>query len=250
MSRVAGRTARVTIAVSQAAADSARRDDHIPEDRLRVALNGIPDLRPVSSAEVVSLKGVLGIGSDDLVVVILARSRPEKGHTVLVHAMSTAAAHVAKPLHLVSVGSGPHDPVIRDACSKASSFRSHLVGHQEDVALWLNLAHVVVAPSLVEPFGLSTIEAMAAAKPVVASGVEGLDEVVVEGRTGLKVPPGDPIALAGALSSLLSDRDARDRMGLAGRARYLDLFTIDKMVARWLDVYREVIPSLDTPTVL
>lgn len=244
LSRFAGRLSPITMAVSGAAAEAAVRFDKIPERRIRVALNGIPDLRKVEDSEVQRLRSELGIDRTSPVVVLLARMRPEKGHAVLFEAMRVAAPGLSRPAHVVIVGDGPHRGAIERAGKQAAGYQTHLVGHQDDIALWLRLADVVAAPSMSEPFGLSTIEAMAAERPVVASGVEGLREVVVEGETGLLVPAGDAGALAAALTKTLRDPRLRLRLGSGGRSRYLELFTLEKMVERWLGVYRELVPDL------
>ncbi|HOQ89417.1 MAG TPA: glycosyltransferase, partial [Candidatus Hydrogenedentes bacterium] len=70
-----------------------------------------------------------------------------------------------------------------------------------------------------EPFGLVAVEAMAAGKPVVASRSGGLADIIVDGETGLLVPPGDPRCLAEAIARLLSDPNIRNSMGIAGRQR-------------------------------
>jgi glycosyltransferase involved in cell wall biosynthesis len=98
-------------------------------------------------------------------------------------------------------------------------------------------ADIVVVPSLWEGFGLVTLEAMAARKPVVASRVSALPEIVVHGETGLLVPPGDPQAQAEALLQLLADRGLAEAMGARGRKRLEVEFTVEKMAQRHAEVY-------------
>jgi D-inositol-3-phosphate glycosyltransferase len=83
------------------------------------------------------------------------------------------------------------------------------------VAAWIQAADVVAVPSRREPLGLAAAEALACGKPVVASSVGGLREIVVEGVNGLVIPPGDPPALAAALDRL-RDEELRARLGAAG----------------------------------
>ena len=99
-------------------------------------------------------------------------------------------------------------------------------------------ASVVVSPSLLpESFGLVILEAMAAARPVVASSVGGPAELIVDGENGFLVPPGDAEALADAIGRLLEDPERRRRMGEAGRKRALDCFPIEKTAARFGQLY-------------
>src|SRR5205085_7244813 len=95
------------------------------------------------------------------------------------------------------------------------------VGFRTDLDACLAAADVAVLPSLQEGLGVAALEAMAAARPVVASRVGGLGEAVVHGETGLLVPPADPGALAAALARLIGDPALRVRLGAAGRARVL-----------------------------
>ena len=98
----------------------------------------------------------------------------------------------------------------------------HLVGPQPParvLAAWRHCAVAVVPSVWQEPFGLVAVEAMLAERPVVASAVGGLRDIVEHGATGLLVPPGDPAALSAALDCLLDDPARRHRMGAAGRRR-------------------------------
>ncbi len=112
------------------------------------------------------------------------------------------------------------------------------LGHA-GVAAQLNAADVVVMPSRWEGFGLVAIEAMRAGKPVVASAVGGLIEIVVDGVTGRLVPAGDAGALGAALSAF--DRNGLSQMGDAGRVRFLQHYTSDKTNADLLRLYAEVV---------
>jgi hypothetical protein len=92
-------------------------------------------------------------------------------------------------------------------------------GFRQDVGACLAAADVVALPSLHEGLGVAALEAMAAGRPVVASRVGGLTEVVVDGETGLFAEPGEPESLATALVTLARDRDLRARLGEGGRRR-------------------------------
>lgn len=105
----------------------------------------------------------------------------------------------------------------------------------------MKLADVVVIPSRYEPFGIVALEAMAAAKPVVASRVGGLAEVVEDGVTGLLVPPEDPNALAAAIESLLDELSRAEGMGLNGRRRVEELYRWGSIVRYLLYVYQKVL---------
>ena len=155
-------------------------------------------------------------------VLYAGRLSPEKGVLELVEA--------ANGIPLVVAGDGP----LRDRVHGARGF----VPHEELLRLYERAA-VVAVPSYREGFGVVCAEAMAHARPVVASSVGGLLDLVVDGETGIHVPPGDVGALRAALERLLADRDLRRRMGEAGRARVLERFTWDAVVEATLATYEE-----------
>jgi len=104
----------------------------------------------------------------------------------------------------------------------------------------LGALDVFVLPSWIEGMPITVLEAMAHRKPVVATPVGGTPELVVDGETGLLVPPRDPEALAEALRSLVADPKRARRLGEAGYARVAERFTVERMTTRVLEVYDEV----------
>ena len=116
-------------------------------------------------------------------------------------------------------------------------------GRVGDVAWWLRRASVVVHPARWEGFGLALLEAMLCARPVVASAVSSVPEIVADGETGLLVPSDDPVALADAVASLLDDRTRAAAMGEAGRARAVMEFSVALMADRTVAAYEEALSS-------
>jgi glycosyltransferase involved in cell wall biosynthesis len=110
-------------------------------------------------------------------------------------------------------------------------------GFRHDMPACLAAADIVALPSLHEGLGVAALEAMAAGRPVLASRVGGLGEVVVAEETGLLVPPGDADALAAALARLAGDPALRARLGAAGRARVLACYTSERMAEGTLACY-------------
>jgi glycosyltransferase involved in cell wall biosynthesis len=157
-------------------------------------------------------------------VLFAGRLSPEKGIRELMAA--------ANGMPLVVAGDGP----LRDEVPGALGF----VPHGELERLYAASA-VVACPSYREGFGVVCSEAMAHGKPVVASAVGGLLDLVVDGETGILVPPGDVGALRAALETLLADRDLRLRLGAAGRARIRDVFSWDAVTESTLAAYRDAL---------
>ena len=112
-----------------------------------------------------------------------------------------------------------------------------LPGFRPDVLSLLKTFDVFVMPSVTEGLGTSLLDAMACARPIVASRVGGIPEVVVDGETGLLVPPKDPDSLAEAIVRLLEDRALAARLADGGLARVRERFTVERMVDRTLEVY-------------
>jgi glycosyltransferase involved in cell wall biosynthesis len=113
--------------------------------------------------------------------------------------------------------------------------RLRLLGYRDDIPALLAAADIFALPSHFEGLPMSVIEAMLVGLPVVATNIRGPREQVVDGETGLLVPPRSVAPLAAALSRLANDASLRARMGDAGRARALDLYDEAKVLSRTLD---------------
>lgn len=176
---------------------------------------------------------ILGIG----------RLIERKGFDVALEAFARLTGRRLAPL-LVVAGDGPARPELEALAARLEvAERVQFTGFvpPEMVHDTYGAATVVVVPSRrAEPFGLVALEAAAMGRPVVASRVGGLPEVVVEGETGLLVPEGDPDALAAAVSCLLDDPERAVRMGRAARTRALGNFSFDRYVDAYEELYRRV----------
>jgi glycosyltransferase involved in cell wall biosynthesis len=157
-------------------------------------------------------------------ILFAGRLSPEKGILELVEA--------AEGMSLVVAGDGP----LRNRVPGARGF----VPHDELLGLYERAA-IVACPSRREGFGVSCAEAMAYGRPVVASAVGGLLDLVVDGETGLHVPPRDPAALRAALERLLGDAELRARLGAAARERAARLLSWETVTEATLRAYAEAI---------
>lgn len=232
--RVAGRLARRTIAISEHVAGFVRALDLAPRDRIRVVPYGI-EVRPSmpTAAERGEARSRLGLPARGLVVGMASRLIPGKGHALAIDACERAG------ITLVVAGDGP----LRGELERRASANARFLGHIVDVGGFMVACDVLVFPTmpvLGEGFGLAALEAMAEGRPVIATRVGALPEVVEDGVTGLIAEP-DPDDLAAALSKLAGDRALRERMGRAGRARAAARFGLDRMVERTRAVYAEVL---------
>jgi glycogen synthase len=174
-------------------------------------------------------------------VFFVGRLSRQKGVFDLLDAME----HVPEGTTLVLATGKPDTPQILEELRRALSASENVVWIPEmledpDLVGLYNEAAVFACPSIYEPFGIINLEAMACETPVVATRVGGIKEVVVDGETGLLVPPGDPVRLGRALSRILEDPRLAARMGEAGRKRVLQHFTWDRIAEKTLKLYRSL----------
>jgi len=165
----------------------------------------------------------------------LGRLTEEKGVPVLLEAVSRFRNDDRQ--RFVIAGDGPLRPAVEKAAAGVAS-RLEYLGHRAEVLPVYHAADAVVFPSLAEGHPVAALEAMACGLPVVASRVGGLLETVVDGETGILVPPGEAEAMAAAVRALAADRERARAMGLAGRRRVEAEFTADRMLAEVVQVYR------------
>jgi starch synthase len=175
-------------------------------------------------------------------VLFVGRITDQKGIFHLIE----AAKHLPAGVQVVLCASAPDTPEIEERLRRAVAtmpnvrWINEMVKHEVVVQLYSHAA-VFCCPSVYEPFGIINLEAMACETPVVASAVGGILEVVVDGETGLLVPPAKPDALLAALTRLLNDADARRRMGQAGRRRVEAQFSWASVAERTERVYADAI---------
>lgn len=170
-------------------------------------------------------------------VVCVARLSPEKDIANLLHAVA-AIRPIVPDFRLEIAGDGPlRDELRRLADTLRLTHAVRFLGEVNDVPALLARARLFVLPSRTEGISLTILEAMARGLPVVATRVGGNPEVVVEGETGLLVPPRDPQALAGALARLWSNLETVHAFGAAGRRRVELHFSVRRMIDRYERLY-------------
>jgi starch synthase len=193
-------------------------------------------------------------------LLFVGRVTRQKGIVHLVRALRDVDPSVG----VVLCAGQPDTPEIaaemEEAVAEARTHRPNLVWIPEmlsrpDVRQLYSHAALFVCPSVYEPFGIINLEAMACERPVVASAVGGIPEVVVDGETGVLVPvalsphdpmrPLDPSAfeaeLASAINRLLADAPLRERMGRAGRARAVERFSWSAIADATIQLYRSLL---------
>ena len=210
-----------------------------PREKLEVVYNGVELPEPANG----DLRSQLGIPADAPVVAEVARLAEVKGQRTLIDALArlpeTRAVLIGDDLEL----DGRYRSALElYAVERGVADRVVFTGFRDDAADLAGGADVVVLPSSIEGLPVVLLEAMARARPVVATPVGGTPELV-DDETGVLVEPGDAGALAAALDALLRDPDRRRRLGAAARRRVEERFSAEAMTRRVLEIYDEVARS-------
>jgi len=207
------------VANSRASADVATSAVPRLAARTTVVLNGVPDA------------GVAPDESEAGRLVLVARLSPRKGIDVALEAVALLRAE-GRAVRLevcgtIFPGYEWYEQQLRDRAAEPDLAGTvTFAGYVRPTLPALARAAVVLVPSRVEPFGNTAVEALLSQRPLVASAVQGLAEIVVDGETGLLVPPDDPVALAAAIGRLLDDPEAAASIAVRGRADAVERFSV------------------------
>jgi glycosyltransferase involved in cell wall biosynthesis len=174
---------------------------------------------------------------EEFLIGIVARLASSKGHRCLLQAF--ALFRRDRPsARLLIVGDGVMRETIRTLASDLGIADAvSLLGERPDVPVILAALDLFVLPSEHEGMPVTVLEAMAAGLPVVASTVGGIPQVVVNGQTGILIPPRDPARLAQVMLELAGDPESRQRMGERGRSRVAERFAMERMALAYEEVY-------------
>lgn len=245
-----GRLPMRTIVLSDHVGRFIERYGRVPAERMTriyYGLDPIPfeEAAALEPAQREAQRGELGADPGTTVFLCVARFAAQKAHDVLLTGFAQARERTNAPLALWLVGDDPFG----DGRERAEATAARLelgdsvrfLGIRRDVPHLMAAADVFTMTSLWEGLGLVFLEAMATGRPVLASGVSAVPEVVVEGETGLLVPPSDPDAWATAAVRLATDPDLRSRLGARGSEVRRERFGIDRMIDETVAVYETVV---------
>jgi glycosyltransferase involved in cell wall biosynthesis len=237
---IANRLIEEVICVSEAEKRAAQRHG-FRKDRLTVIHNGVVAPATAARSGGREFRRHLSVRENVVVVGTVSRLERRKGLAHLVSAFARVRGE-CPGVRLLVVGDGRmRQDLERLAGDLGVGELVAFTGALEDPSDALESMDVFVLPSLQEALGIAILEAMARAKPVIATTVGGIPEAVAHGETGLLVPPGDDAALASAIIALVRSPEQRREMGARGRARFEALFTANLMARRTLEVYRRVL---------
>jgi glycosyltransferase involved in cell wall biosynthesis len=232
------------VAVSPSARDYHARASGLPLSRYTVIFNGIDTVAYQRDQQArQKYRQLWGVLPEEVLVAFVGRLSHEKGLETLLEAMCLLAG-LPRPPKLVIAGQGPRRKLIESfVASQPAGRLIRLLGHVSDVRGVLSAADIFAMPSRWEGFGLAAAEAMAASLPVVASQVEGLKDLLVDGQTALLVDMDDAESLAARIARLSQDAAMRESLGQMGRQRVIHHFSIAANVAAHQSLYLELVAS-------
>lgn len=212
------------------------RSRGVPPEKLHVIPNAI-DVTPFDRPPVEGLRSEVGAAPEDFLFLSAARLHPQKAQSVLLEATRRLAGE-CDGFQVLLAGEGPLRETLEAEVRRLSlGHHVKLLGLRQDLPSLLRQANAFVLSSLYEGLPLAILEAMAARLPVVATRVGGCPEVVIEGRTGFLVPPGNAGALAQAMANLMNARDRAREMGVEGRRLVEAEYRIEQSAERTLALF-------------
>ncbi len=220
------------IAVSAAVRKALVEGHRIPEEKVVTIYNSgveLDSFRP-DGQDGRELRRELGLNPEAPIVGTIGRLVYQKAHDVFLRAAPLVIKAVPDAQFLI-VGEGPLRPALERLSGELGLRTCRFAGFREDIPNLLSLMDVFALPSILEGFPQVLLEALAAARPVVTTRINGVTEVVQHDTTGLLVPPRDPAALASAVTSLLKDKGLARRLAQAGRTLVEERFAVSPIVA-------------------
>lgn len=229
------------VAISRGVRDQMVRDG-IPAGRIRIVHSGI-DLARFEGVEPAAVRAEFGFPPGTRIVLDVAAFGWHKAQEFLVRATPEILRR-HPGTRVLLVGEGECEPRVRaEAAALGLEREIVFTGFRTDVPSLLAACDVFVMCSVLEGLCTSLLDALALRRPAVGSAVGGIPEVLLDGVTGLLVPPRDPAALADAVCRVLGDAELAARLGGEGRRHVEREFTVDSMVEGTLGVYRELLAS-------
>ena len=228
------------VAVSESVQRHIIDKSRISNEKISVIYNGV-NIKSQDNAYEQNAKTPFKIENEDRILMTVGRLHKQKGHCYLIQAVSKVRKEFPK-VKLLITGDGEEENNLKKLV-KSLDLTNEVIfaGLRSDIEGILPMAELFILPSLWEGLPNALLEAMAAGKPVVATKVGGIPEIVVHGETGILIPPRDPNALAIAIVDLLQDGLKAKDMGEAGRMRAGKRFSIYKMIEKTENLYQELL---------
>lgn len=213
----------------------------VPREKVTAVPTGIDFSRYQANPEGGSLRVELKLPPTAILVGTVAILRMKKGHAEILDAVPQVLARHPE-VHFVFAGDGPmYDDIVKRIAADGLEARVHLLGLRRDVVNVLQSLDLFVLPTHQEALGTAFIEAAAMGLPAIGTRVDGVPEVVVDGETGLLVPPLNASMLADAICCLLNDPERAHAMGVAAAARTRRIYSREAMASGMMALYRSLL---------
>jgi glycosyltransferase involved in cell wall biosynthesis len=221
---------------------------HLAKDgtKLHLVYNGV-DVTGTSRPSECNIRQELGLADHDILVVMIGRISPEKGQALFVESLLPLLREFDS-VHAAIIGAADdqdrgYEMRVREAIDRSGiAPRFHMAGWRKDIQALLPQVDIVAQTFSREAFSMVILEAMAAARPVAAFDAGGVAEAIVDGITGLVIPPGDVTAMTQAVRRLILNPTERVAMGQAARQRARDMFDDRRVLNEFTAIIREIVP--------
>jgi len=241
LERLATRWCDVMIVISEAMVNWAVKERIVTCDKIVKIYSGIEIDKFLFQTNISAKRKAWGIKDDELVIGEVAKLWEGKGQDILLAAIPEIIREVSN-LKVIFVGEGELEHRLKNIAYKLNiQDKIIFTGFRADIPEITSVFDIACLPTLWEGMGRSVLEAMVSGKPVVASRVGGIVDLVQDGVTGILVEPGDYQALAKAIIRLLKDKGLRQKMGEEARKRVDERFSTEKMVAEIEKIYNELL---------
>lgn len=213
----------------------------IPQNKVKIIYNAVFEQGIQKQNPPLEVRKEFKIPEEDKLLGVIGRLSPEKGQIYFLRAFAEATKKLPKVTALI-VGEGPDEKILKDFChSKKFDSKVIFTGYQKDITSIYKSLDLVILPSLSEGMPNVALEGMLFGKPVIGTRVGGTPEVIEDQKTGILVPPEDPITLANSILELLKDENKKRIFSENARKFVLDNFSLEKRVKSMVELYQEIL---------
>lgn len=215
----------------------------IKPSKITVIENSIDFGKFEKSFNAIELKKKLGLPHDSLIIGTVGRLSPEKGQKYLIDAFSRLEK-IHSNIYLLIIGNGPSTPILKGQV-KDLGLNNKIIfaGFRKDIPELTNMMDIFVLPSLTEGLPIAVLEAMASAKPIVASSVGGIPSLIKHGETGLLANPKDVDSLCSEVEKFIIDENLRKNIGRKSLESIRNRYSAQKMVKLYEQIYEDSLKS-------
>lgn len=208
------------------------------EKKVKAIPNGINPARVMLRKDCDQVRKELGVQTDEIVIMVLGRLAKQKGLEDLLESVPQILQQSASKFRILLVGEGPLEAELEQLTQQLNISEYILfLGFRDDIGDLLAATDIVVLPTLREGLSIALLEAMSAAKPVITTTIGSNKEVIVDGISGLLVPPKCPDRIAEAIVNLMENDQLRKSLGSEAKKKFEQYYTEDRMLQSYMELY-------------